>query len=280
MALAHCKTVSELQTLSMDRMMRAQSDLFDKGYALATFAMVQDGRTFTTTPIEALAGNPDLSKPLLIGTNSEEMRSWMALERIPTDQQSEPVLRDRLKHIFGPAGPDVISAYKADSSSYGEAVSTLVGDVVFRMPSIRLAELNSTREPTYMYLFTYRSLTRGPTGLEYGAMHGLEVAFVFHVNSAMGYTYVGPQGSWNHLSDQMVDAWTRFARTGDPNSPLLPRWPRYDAELRSTMVFGQHSDVMLDPYGQERRAWDAISSRQFEDGEAVRLTDPIPAQSP
>ena len=99
----------------------------------------------------------------------------------------------------------------------------LIGDAVFRTPSIRLAEINAGRQPTYLYLFTCRSPTHGQTGLEYGAMHGLEVAFVFQIDSAQGYTYVGPKGSWHHLSDQMLQAWTNFARTGNPNGPFAAR---------------------------------------------------------
>jgi para-nitrobenzyl esterase len=280
MSLAHVTTASALQRLSMEEILRSQSQLFARGYGSATFAMVEDGRTLDRTPIQALAADPSLSKPLLIGTNSEEMRYWIALDYSPIDEQPETILRERLRRVFGTEAMGLVDAYKRDSAGYQEAVTKLLGDAVFRMPSIRLAEINSSRQPTFMYLFTYRSLTKGPTGLEYGAMHGLELAFVFHVDSSMGYTYVGPKGSWTHLSDQMVKAWTHFARTGDPNNPQLPPWPRYDSDGRATMEFGQHSDVTLDPYGAERRAWDAIPSERFEDGEVVRLADLPSAQNP
>lgn len=104
-------------------------------------------------------------------------------------------------------------------------------------------------------------------------MHGLECAFVFHVDTTVACLYVGPKGSWTHLSDQMVQACTQFARSGDPNDPLLPRWPTYDTAQRSTMEFGRHSDVVLDPYGMERRAWAAVLTERFESNEAVNLTE-------
>ncbi|MEI8299767.1 MAG: carboxylesterase family protein, partial [Pseudomonadota bacterium] len=72
MTLAHVTTIKELQGLTVEDMLRAQSELFAKGFGLATFGMVEDGRTFDRTPIEAVAADPRLSKPLLIGTNSEE----------------------------------------------------------------------------------------------------------------------------------------------------------------------------------------------------------------
>jgi para-nitrobenzyl esterase len=274
MALAHVTTVKELQRLSVEDMLRAQSELFTKGYGLATFGMVEDGRTFDRTPIEAVAANPSLSKPLLIGTNSEEMRYWTAMDASPIDEQPEPLLQARLLRAFGPGAEQLLSVYANDGNSYSEAVTQLLGDIVFRMPSIRLAELNADRQPTFVYLFTYRSLTKGPTGLEYGSMHGLELAFVFHVDSSMGYSYVGPKGSWTHLSDQMADAWTRFARNGDPNGAGLPTWPRYGTEQHATMEFGVRTDVALDPYGAERRAWHEIPSQKFEQAQAARFSDP------
>jgi para-nitrobenzyl esterase len=34
------------------------------------------------------------------------------------------------------------------------------------------------------------------------------------------------------LSQSMVRYWTRFARTGNPNSSQTPAWPRYGASQR------------------------------------------------
>jgi para-nitrobenzyl esterase len=31
--------------------------------------------------------------------------------------------------------------------------------------------------------------------------------------------------------------WVEFARRGDPNTPALPSWPRYDLEVRAYMEF-------------------------------------------
>lgn len=269
--LAHAHTVAELQRLSPEALLRAQLKLFDKGYDSTGFVMVDDDIVFRGTPIDAFSRNPEAGVPLLIGTNAEESRYTIAMDAIPIDKLPEEVLRKRLAAQFGAPGSQLLDVYKKYGQSYEEAVATLLADSIFRIPSIRLAEINSARQPTYMYLFTYRSPTRGPTGLKFGAMHGLEVAFVFHVDTPLGYIYVGPKGSWRVLSEQMVAAWTHFAHTGDPNNDLLPTWPKYDGDARATMALGLHSDVMLDPYGLERRAWDGIPSNSLENTAVMRL---------
>ncbi len=276
--VAGVKNVAELQRLTPAAIMAAQSDFFDAGYGSMPFGIVNDGVVFRHSTLDTIAADPRLAKPMLIGTNAEEMRYWVAMDANGIERQPEGRLRERLKTLFGPGMDEALNVYQRDTDGMEEAITTLIGDAVFRIPSIRLAEVNAQHQPTYMYLFTYRSLTRGKTGLEYGAMHGLEVAFVFQLDTTQGYTYVGPKGTWRHLSNQMMQAWTRFARTGDPNGPLLPRWPQYDKTMRATMAFGQRSDAVLDPYGAERRAWDGVPATRLEAAEVLGLADlPPPA---
>jgi para-nitrobenzyl esterase len=56
----------------------------------------------------------------------------------------------------------------------------------------------------------------------------------------------------------MQDAWLAFARSGDPNAPGVPQWPRYDIHRRATMEFGKVTGLVNDPAGAQRRAWDGL----------------------
>ena len=55
-----------------------------------------------------------------------------------------------------------------------------------------------------------------------------------------------PTPAQQAMSDQMMDAFVRFARTGDPG------WPAYDLTRRQTMVFDTDSRVVNDPRQWER----------------------------
>jgi len=93
------------------------------------------------------------------------------------------------------------------------------------------AEALSAQVPVYMYLFDDRTAqTYFPKmpGFQPLAYHTADIAYVF-----TGY-HGGPNGAafkltpaQAKLSDQMVDAWANFARSGNPNGSGDAPWPRW-----------------------------------------------------
>jgi para-nitrobenzyl esterase len=277
------RSVAQLQALPVDTLLKAQQQLFDAPDVHATFGLIDDGSLFNGTVIENVEKDPSTAVPMLIGSNTEELRYFIAMVGSPIDQQKPQILSRNVESFlaFKRAGLDgegarVVERYRRDAPSDALAAETLLSDALLRIPSIRLAEQNSPRAPTYFYSFAYRSPIRGPSGLEYGAMHGIELPFVFHVTTPGADAYVGPRGTWEHLADQVVAAWSSFARTGNPNNDLLPPWPAYDAASRMTMELNIRSHVALDPMREERLAWEHVPSFCFEDGESIRLIDVPP----
>jgi para-nitrobenzyl esterase len=63
---------------------------------------------------------------------------------------------------------------------------------------------------------------QGMPEFPYGAYHGSELPFL------MRYAGVELAGKQQKLSDEMVRAWTRFAKTGRPG------WARHDVRLFAT----------------------------------------------
>jgi carboxylesterase type B len=95
-----------------------------------------------------------------------------------------------------------------------------------------------------MYEFAW-----GSTGL--GAVHGLEVPFVFDTarpDAPLFGPLLGPEPP-QALARTMHEAWVAFATSGDPG------WPRYDPATRSTMRFDTTSEVVPDPRSWERDLW-------------------------
>jgi para-nitrobenzyl esterase len=49
------------------------------------------------------------------------------------------------------------------------------------------------------------------------------------------------------LAEKTSAAWVAFARTGDPNTSKLPKWPAFSAASRDTMLFNNECRAVADP---------------------------------
>ena len=58
------------------------------------------------------------------------------------------------------------------------------------------------------------------------------------------------------LSEKVQGAWLALAHSGTPGHAALPRWPRYDAHARQTMVFDRECAIVSKPMEAERAFWD------------------------
>ena len=85
-----------------------------------------------------------------------------------------------------------------------------------------------------------------------GSCHALEIGFVFGNNDA-GFCGSGPDA--DALSRKIQDAWTAFARTGNPSCDGIGRWEPY-GDKRKTMILDRECRLEEAPYEEERSAWD------------------------
>ena len=84
-----------------------------------------------------------------------------------------------------------------------------------------------------MYRFDYDN------GQKYGAMHGEELQYVWNDPKLQQAAKERQQ-----LAANMHAAWVAFIKTGDPNTPLLPAWPNYNATTYHVMVFDKVTKVV------------------------------------
>lgn len=68
-----------------------------------------------------------------------------------------------------------------------------------------------------------------------GATHTVELLSLWDVWSLLGSTEDMKVGR------QMIDYWTQFTATGNPNSDAQPVWPRYAADAGEELRFGNET---------------------------------------
>ncbi|WP_030230937.1 carboxylesterase/lipase family protein [Streptomyces sp. NRRL S-350] len=215
---------------------------------LATIPVV-DGEVLPCPPWSALASGGTDGVDLLIGHTRDEFRLFGVLSgRHGTFTDGEARLALDL-FSPSPSGPhDYRAAHPgATASDLLEAVSS---DALFRMPTLRLAEANAAAGGT-THLFEL-ALPASALGGVFGACHGLDVPLAFGtLDSPTGRHFLGdpPAPEAVRVSQELQQAWVRFATTGDPG------WLALDPDEQLTRVLGARSRTVRYPEQASRRIW-------------------------
>src|SRR5262249_3280972 len=130
-------------------------------------------------PLHAIRAGCAREVALITGTTLDEMRLWSLY--VPTLRWTRPhALEGVLRHAVSDRWRDVIAAYRCSrpGEKAGNLTMAINGDLLFRMPAVRLAEAQSAHRQadTRMYLFAWRTPVLGG---RLGALHGVDVPFVF-----------------------------------------------------------------------------------------------------
>ncbi len=254
--------VDVLRSMNVRQLLDAQRELAvraaerDSGIGVGmALQPVVDGNVLPRVPIESIRQGSADGIPVLVGTTLDEWKLLAIGDPGLKDMTEERLTRRLQRLVPAEAVPNLIEGYRRARQARGlpttpaEIFHAIQTDRTFRIPAIRLAESHCQREqPAYMYLFTWPSpILNG----RLGACHALELGFVFGVLEP-NFHGSGPEAE--ALRDRMMDAWLAFARSSDPSTPGLGKWPRY-CQDRATMLLGRECQVVEDPMPEERRLW-------------------------
>lgn len=246
------KDVRRLQAVPWYDLLAAQADLEAdarrRGEAPGSFTPVLDGVAMPRQPWDPDAPTLSANVPLIVSTTLDE-RTY----RQSNDDQTWAGVESFLKPRVGAEAADVLALYrKEDPKASPFLIQARIISDQGRGNSFAQAERKAAQggAPAYVYLWKSPSPAWGG---RYGATHATDVGPSMHeIRGALH----GPNPNSLRLADELSGALVAFARTGDPNTPALPRWAPYDARRRATMVFDDpKSHAEDDPRGEFRNLW-------------------------
>jgi para-nitrobenzyl esterase len=237
--------IADLQKVSWQQLLEAQT-------GIAGFSPVLDGNILPHHPFDPVAPPESVDVPVIISSTLED--AALSLTNFNLDEAG---LKAVLSQRFSDKADAILALYKQrypQKSAY-LIQAQIFTDSGFRRSAIVQAERKAAlgKAPAYMYLWNWVSPGHGG---KFGAVHGTDVSASFH-NIRDNIVGVG-SAEGKVMCDRLASVWAAFAKTGDPNNSLIPRWPAYEATTRATMVFDTDTRVENDPRSEIRKFWEQM----------------------
>ena len=184
-------------------------------------------------------GVPDI--PMLICSTFDERtpsREDAALEQISLDG-----VVARLHDRYGDKAASIVAAYGKD---FPDARPIELWSLILsnRQGTMRIANAKlKQNSPVYVAWYGWQ-----PPLFDnrMRAFHCNDICFWF-LNTDRMFTHTGGGVRPRKLSCKMADALLAFMRTGDPNTPALPQWPKYTEAIGETMILNDQCEVKNSP---------------------------------
>jgi para-nitrobenzyl esterase len=226
--------------------------------------------TLPLDPGDAVPTGAFPTMPVLTGHTRDEARFVTAWSELPDLPITEERFHTLTEQAFGPDAEQVRQRYPlTDYDSPALTWATLDTDRSMVCPQLRDARVFAARAPTYAYEFADRTAPPyapvPPGSMPDGAGHAAELTYLLDI--------AGKPVDWNGnlvphtelqeaLAATMIDYWTQFAHTGDPNENA-PRWEPMDPDAPRSQQFRTGADGIapVDATSTHQCAfWDAIDN--------------------
>jgi para-nitrobenzyl esterase len=264
---------ARLPALPLGALLDAQQACIEAGpHAKGMFFMpVIDGQLLRERPLDAIGRGSARDVELVIGTTQDEMKLFQ-LTQPAGFELSEALVEKIVEAQIPGAARDgrtraarLVDGYRKLLAERGIAISgnelfaAIQTDFSLAIPSAQLARAHAAYQPlTHLYLFTQASPLEGG---RLGACHALDLPFVFGTLDAPGAReFAGSDAGARRVSEQLMDAWIAFARSGDPSHAGIGRWEACTPKSLPTMELGPRCGMLApeSPLLASRAIWESL----------------------
>jgi len=203
---------------------------------------ILDGKLVVETAESAYKAGRQARVPLIIGSNSAEVPAGFVNANSKKELLSQfENVRDEMTAAYDPDG----------TTDFAEMLTMVNTDKVWAEPARLTARAFAANgAPAYIYRFSYVSPSMQGR-MRYGAAHGSEIPYVFdNLRGRNGATVASKD---QEVGKMMNTYWSNFAKTGDPNGPGLPKWPRYDPSTDEILEFRPDGSAVGEPDPRKAR---------------------------
>ena len=182
-----------------------------------------DGWLIPDSPEERFRLHQENHIPLIIGNNADDGTTLAAGANM-TVPAYQAFIQDR----FGKDADAVIAKYPANSPEEVQTrLEQIMTDYDFTDAVMFVAgSMAETNTSTWRYQYSYVL-----PGQPYGAFHGSEAILIFRA-------LPNPDPVTETVSENLIDIWTRFAKTGNPNGGMNVTWPQYSQKTGHYLDIG------------------------------------------
>ena len=226
------KTLAALRDKSTADVMKAADEGPLFRWSGTVWAPNVDGSTIPDDPIALYNAGRQHDVPLIAGVNDNEGSLFRSRFNIRDVSGFESYVRSD----FSGAAQELLAHYAVTSADRVNAgLDALVHDMFFAGPArLQMRAHTKVRSKAWLYRFAQVPPTTG--GKSFGAHHAAEIPYVF------GELTPSKDAAWSdtdrQVSDLIMNYWTQFAATGDPNRTGLPAWPAFDKRHDVYMTLG------------------------------------------